>query len=210
MNPAHIRLFILSVSFNFSPRRPLWSCEVCIWCKGRPRLPHHWGSILLRSMSRSQSRQRVSHRRDELWNNALGMEKKKGLLFQTWKSLWDEDEEWRPSAVVRPKPKVLLFQTSPNSDTICAAAQNRNIALKKMDMETPTLETRLLKLSYGGFSHVFSHNFCFLFSIFTHKQFHCRGSPDQFNWGDNGLLWLDRGGDKIFNTRNQREKQNDS
>lgn len=83
--------FVLSVSFNFSLRRPLWSWEVRIWCKGRPRLPHGRGSILLRSGSRSQSQRRVSHRRMSC--EIMPREWKEGLLFESWKSPRAEDEE---------------------------------------------------------------------------------------------------------------------
>lgn len=43
---------------------------------------------------------------------------KKGLLFESWKSLWAEDEEEWPSAVVR--PKSMLFLSNHHSDTIAA------------------------------------------------------------------------------------------
>lgn len=60
-----------------SPRVDHCGVVKCVFgAKVGPVYPTAGGSILLRSMSRSQSQRRVSHRRDELWNNAQGMKKR--------------------------------------------------------------------------------------------------------------------------------------
>lgn len=144
-------LFILSVSFNFSPRRPLWSCQVRIWCKGQPHLPHHRGSILLSSMSHSQSRQRVSHRQDELWNNALGTEKKGFCLrlesppeLRTRK---DGALQWWDTNI---------FLKNSGTDTSCVSitssmAKNLDIAIQTGNRNTSTWSSHLVDF------HMFSY-----------------------------------------------------